>query len=55
MIRTMGYETDNEGRTQVERGEMNIAIREEFVKKSMFNDIVGNSLVLQSVITGVAK
>jgi hypothetical protein len=55
MIKTMGYETDNEGRKHVGEGseERTIVLREKIVKKINVLDTVGSSPVLLAVLTGV--
>jgi formate hydrogenlyase transcriptional activator len=57
IIRWYGTATDIEDRKRAEEEirKENIALREEIIKASMFEEIVGNSPALQQVLTRVAK
>jgi formate hydrogenlyase transcriptional activator len=57
IVRWFGSTTDIEDRKQAEEGirKENIALREEIAKTSMFEEIVGTSPALQTVLTLVSK
>ncbi|HZE69629.1 MAG TPA: sigma 54-interacting transcriptional regulator [Pyrinomonadaceae bacterium] len=57
IVRWFGSTTDIDDRKQAEEGirKENIALREEIVKTSMFEEIIGTSPALQAVLTLVAK
>jgi PAS domain S-box-containing protein len=57
ITRWYGTATDIEDRKQAEEGmrKENIALREEIIAKSMFEEIVGNSPALQAVLLRISK